>query len=215
MSVIVSVFVAFTLIHSVKVAHWFKHFCFRVLGDTFMRAWYRFLYIVVSCATAFLALRLIHQEPDLHLWTASEDLKRAMHAVQFTGAVFGAAAFRHKDLLEFTGVRQVWRYLVRGQVAGNIEGLAQNDLVTIGVYGIVRHPLYLAGIVVLTFNPIITRIGLTLTISGLLFSLSHDHRGTPVSGHLRSAVSYNNYMKKVPRLLPRLGRLHSYRSCLI
>jgi len=56
------------------------------------------------------------------------------------------------------------RYLSRKEVVGSLEGLTQEELVTTGVYGIVRHPLYVASIIIFTFSPNITVNGLTITV---------------------------------------------------
>jgi len=49
--------------------------------------------------------------------------------------------------------------------------LRSKELVRTGVYGIVRHPMYLAGLVIFTFNPIITVNGLTVTVLADLYFL--------------------------------------------
>jgi protein-S-isoprenylcysteine O-methyltransferase Ste14 len=101
------------------------------------------------------------------------------------------------------GVRQVWRWLVRREVAGNVEGLTQKELVTTGVYGIVRHPMYLAGILVFTLNPHITVNSLTITVLADLYFLFgmfiEERRFIRIFGD-----QYREYMKRVPRLIPRL-----------
>jgi protein-S-isoprenylcysteine O-methyltransferase Ste14 len=202
---IILIFLAFALIHSITVAQWFKRASAAVLGKTVMRVWYRFLYTAVSAVTAAIALWLMHREPDRHLWTAPPLLRWTMHGVQFAGAAFGAAAFRHLDGLEFLGLRQVWRYLVRREALGNIEGLTQRDLVTTGVYGMVRHPLYVAGIIVVSFSPIITVNGLTVTVLADLYFLFgmfiEERRFLTIFGG-----SYRDYLQKVPRIFPRLLR---------
>jgi protein-S-isoprenylcysteine O-methyltransferase Ste14 len=114
-------------------------------------------------------------------------------------------AFQHLDGLEFLGLRQVWRYLTRREIAGNIDGLTQKDLVTTGVYGIVRHPLYAAGMVFVTFNPHVTVNGLTFTVLADLYflfgMLIEERRFLHIFGE-----RYREYMKQVPRMVPRIFR---------
>jgi steroid 5-alpha reductase family enzyme len=200
---IILIFLAFALIHSITVTMWFKDLCRRALGETFMRVWYRFLYSSVSAMTAFAAIYLINQVPDRVLWQAPLWFRLTMHAIQLAGVVFGVQAFQYMDKWEFMGFRQVWRYLSRKEVAGSLEGLTQKELVTTGVYGIVRHPLYVAGIIIFTFSPHITVNGLTITVLADLYFLFgmfiEERRFVRIFGN-----QYREYMKRVPRMVPRI-----------
>jgi protein-S-isoprenylcysteine O-methyltransferase Ste14 len=197
------IFLIFALIHSITVTQWFKHLCKKLLGDTFMRVWYRVLYNAVSFVTVLIAFDYLAREPDRLLWTAQPWLQWSLRVLQLVGLAFGALAFEHLDGAEFMGFRQVWRYLSRKEVAGNIEGLTQKELVTGGVYKIVRHPMYAAGIVIVTLNPLVTVNGLTITVlADLYFILGmfiEERRFLALFGD-----QYREYMRRVPRLVPRL-----------
>ena len=203
MVLILLIFLTFALIHSITVSHWFKDLCRKVLGETFMRVWYRFLYTGVSGITAAVALYLIAQPPDRILWEPPVWLRWLLRGVQLAGLLFGAQAFQYLDKWEFMGFRQVWRYVTKGEVAGNLEGLTDRELVTTGVYGIVRHPLYVAGIIIFTFSPVITVNGLTLTVLADLYFLFgmfiEERRFLRIFGD-----RYREYMKRVPRIFPTL-----------
>jgi protein-S-isoprenylcysteine O-methyltransferase Ste14 len=197
------IFLLFAFIHSITVTRRFKQFCQRTFGDIFMRVFYRALYNAVSFFTAIIALHFIAQVPDHPLWTAPPWLQWSLHVIQLAGLAFGALAFEYLDGAEFMGFRQVWRYLSRREVAGNIEGLTQKELVTNGVYRIVRHPMYLAGIVIFTFNPHITVNSLTITVLADLYFIFglfiEERRFLRIFGD-----QYREYMRHVPRLVPRL-----------
>jgi protein-S-isoprenylcysteine O-methyltransferase Ste14 len=128
-----------------------------------------------------------------------------MFCVQTAGSVFGLFAFEHLDTGEFLGYKQVRRYLARGEVGGNIEGLTPQELVMTGVYGIVRHPLYLAGIIIFTFNPRITVNGLTVTVLAdayFLFGVfMEERRLVGLFGE-----QYREYRRRVPLMIPRFMR---------
>jgi protein-S-isoprenylcysteine O-methyltransferase Ste14 len=200
---IIIIFLIFAFIHSITVTRWFKHLCNKLFGDLFMRVWYRALYNAVSFFTVLIGLHFIAQVPDRLIWIAPLWLQWPLRAVQLAGLAFGTLAFEHLDGAEFMGFRQVWRYLSRGEAAGNIEGLTQKELVAGGVYGIVRHPLYAAGIVIVTFNPHITMNGLTITVLADLYFIFgmfiEERRFLALFGD-----QYREYMKRVPRLVPRL-----------
>ena len=211
MASIIIIFLAFALIHSITVASWFKALCRRVFGEMFMRVWYRFLYTIVSGVTAAVAIYLIIQIPDRVIWTAPSWLRWLLHGVQIAGFLFGAQAFQYLDKWEFMGFRQVWRYLANGEVAGNLEGLTERELVTTGVYGIVRHPLYVAGLIIFTFSPHITVNGLTITVLADLYFIFgmfiEEKRFLRIFGD-----QYRQYMKKVPRMVPNFTRPRSARG---
>lgn len=200
---VIIIFLLFAFIHSITVSKKMKKVCSDFFGETFMRVYYRSLYNAVSCITAGTAFYLIHQVPDRQLWTAPAWLLWIMHAIQLAGVAFGSLAFRHFDTGEFLGLRQITRYWKRGEVEGNIEGLTQNELVTTGAYGIVRHPLYLAGIIIFTFNPNVTRNSLTISVLADLYFLFgafiEERRFIRIFGD-----RYLEYRKRVPRLIPRI-----------
>ncbi|MDH4161227.1 MAG: isoprenylcysteine carboxylmethyltransferase family protein [Nitrospirota bacterium] len=205
MATILIIFLFFALIHSITVSHRFKNLCKQLFGEKFLRVWYRFLYTSVSGLTAAIAVCLIAQAPDRHLWTAPSWLRWTMHGIQIAGFVFGAKAFDYLDKWEFLGFRQVLRYLRSGEVSGNVEGLTDRELATTGVYGIVRHPLYVAGIVIFTFSPVITVNGLLITVLADLYFLFgmfiEEKRFLRIFGD-----RYREYMLRVPRMLPRLRK---------
>lgn len=203
MTHILLIFLAFALIHSITVASWFKDLCRRAFGDTFMRVWYRFLYTTMSGITVAIAVYFIKQVPDQVLWYPPVWLRWLLHGVQVSGFLFGIQAFQYLDTWEFMGFRQVWRYVTKGDIAGNSEGLTERELVTTGVYGIVRHPLYVAGLLIFTFSPQITVNGLTITVLADLYFIFgmfiEERRFVKMFGD-----QYREYMKKVPRMVPRL-----------
>jgi protein-S-isoprenylcysteine O-methyltransferase Ste14 len=203
MNQVAAIFLLFALLHSVTVSQKFKKACRKYLGDTVMRVCYRALYNTVSFITAIIAFSFIHQIRDQQLWTAPVRLRWIMHIIQIAGLAFGSLSFKYLDTGEFLGIKQVWRYLSRREIAGNIEGLTDKDLVTTGVYGIVRHPIYVAGIVIFTFNPHLTVNSLAITVLADLYFLSgmfiEERRFLRIFGD-----QYREYMKRVPRMMPKL-----------
>jgi methanethiol S-methyltransferase len=200
---VILIFLIFAFIHSVTVSKEFKHACRRFFGDTFMKVYYRALYNAISFGTAGISLYLIHQAPDRLLWSAPVWLRWPLYIIQLAGVVFGTLSFQHLNTGEFMGMKQVWRYLTRRETAGNIEGLTQKELVTTGVYGIVRHPMYLAGIVIFTFNPHVTVNSLVISVLADLYflfgMLVEERRFLEIFGD-----RYREYKVKVPGFLPRI-----------
>ena len=198
-------FLLFAVIHSITAATKFKLACREIFGDSFMRVWYRAFYTAVSFITAAVAFLFIRRAPDHAIWAAPGWSGWVLFCVQTAGFVFGSFAFEQMDAGEFLGYKQVRRYLARGEAGGNIEGLTQQELVMTGVYGIVRHPLYLAGIIIFTFNPRITVNGLTITALAdayFLFGVFMEERR--LAGLF--GEQYRDYRRRVPMIIPRLKR---------
>ncbi len=199
---VILIFLVFALTHSITVTQKFKRACKSLFGDTFMRVIYRAFYNTVSFATAVIAFSFIHRLPDQVLWSAPLWLYWIMYSVRIAGFVFGSLAFEYLDIWEFMGFKQIWRYVSRHEVTGNIEGQTQKGLVTNGVYGIVRHPLYFSGLVVFTCNPHITVNGLMVTgLADLYFLFGmfiEERRFLKNFGD-----QYRQYMMLVPRFIPR------------
>lgn len=200
---IILLFLIFASLHSITASGKFKQACKKLFGDTCMRVYYRALYNLFGAITFGVVLYLIPQVPDQEVWIAPPWLKWIMHGIQIAGLVFGARSFEYLDAGEFLGLKQVGRYVSRGEVTGNIEVLSERGLVRTGVYGIVRHPMYLAGLVIVIFNPILTINGLTFTVLAVIYFLSgmliEERRFVETFGD-----QYREYMKLVPRLIPRL-----------
>ena len=189
MTSIILIFLAFALIHSITVTMWFKDLCRRAFGETFMRVWYRFLYTCVSGITAFAAVYFISLVPDRVLWQGPLWFRLIMHAIQIAGILFGVQTFQYLDKWEFMGFRQVWRYLTGKEVAGNVEGLTQKELVTTGVYGIVRHPLVCGGHHHLHLqSPYYREWPDDHDPGGPVLPVRHVHRGTAVREDLRRSI---------------------------
>lgn len=197
------IFLLFAFIHSITASDIFKHACRDLFGQTFMRVCYRALYSTISFGSVLLAYYFISRIPDELLWTAPTWLRWPMHGIQIAGFAFGALSFKHLDAGEFLGIGQIRRYLRSRDQSGNIEGLTEGGLITIGVYGIVRHPLYLAGIVIFTFNPHITVNGLAIAVLADLYFLfglfREERRFLKFFGD-----RYREYQRRVPMLLPRI-----------
>jgi protein-S-isoprenylcysteine O-methyltransferase Ste14 len=126
-----------------------------------------------------------------------------MHSIQIAGLLFGALSFKIINSREFLGIAQVWRYITKKEIKGDAEGITQTRLAKTGVYGFVRHPLYLAGIIIFTFEPDITRNWLTVSILADIYfifgAFMEEKRLITTFGD-----EYIEYMKQVPRFLPKI-----------
>lgn len=202
---ITGIFAAFGLVHSLCVRDYTKRLVQNLFGETFMKAFYRLLYTLSSAVATLIAFGLIYALPDVPMFEAPPWLRVPLRLFQFSGLLLALKAFKVLGFLEFTGFRQAWRFAAGRELIGDGEGLTLTGLVTHGAYGIVRHPLYVAGLLIFTFNPDPTRNRLVLSVLADIYfiygALSEEKR---LKRHFGAA--YEEYMKKVPRFIPRLTR---------
>ncbi len=199
------IFLVFAFIHSLFLSRAVKERIAQLIGRSLMEGFYRLFYTILSVLTLIAAAWLIHNIPDYKLIDLPLWLEILCRIMQLIGVTLFLYASKHFSILEFTGLRQAMDYLSKGSQRGNIEGLSSNTLITNGAYAIVRHPMYLAGILIFTFNPDITVKGLTLTILADLYLLFgawiESRRYVEYFGD-----QYVKYMKEVPMLIPKIPK---------
>lgn len=196
---------SFAFVHSLCVTSVVKGLARGLLGETFLKAFYRLIYTVFSAATTLLAVYLIISIPDVALFRGPAWFRWPMHGVQLAGLALGLWSFNAVHPLEFIGLAQAWRYITNRQVKGDLEGITRDRLVKTGAYALVRHPLYLAGILIFTFQPYITRNWLTVSVLAdayFVFGALIEERRLI----RRFGEEYRRYMREVPRFIPRVSR---------
>ncbi len=198
-----AVCLGFGLFHSLLVSARMKDKVQKLIGPRLMQAFYRLAFALLSIAALMLAVWLIHLVPDVVIFRGPPWLQAIMYAGKLAGLVLVALAFREMDPREFIGIRQALLYLRSGQTLEDWEGFRGARLVTSGVFAIVRNPIPLAGIIVITLNPVITRNWLVIAaLADAYFiygSLMKQKRMLAQFGD-----TYGRYMRSVPLLIPRL-----------
>ncbi len=206
---IVVVFILFAFIHSLCVQEWVKRFFARVVGERAARGLYRFLYILFSAITTMAAFLYIYSLPDYYIFRGPAWFRWSMHIIQLVGLLFAASTFRTLDNLEFMGIKQFIKFLKGEEIEGDIEGITINRLITTGAYGVVRHPMYLGGLIIFSFEPNITRNWLTVTVLADLYfiygAIAEEKR---LKKHF--GKEYEEYMNRVHRFLPTIKGIKGY-----
>lgn len=198
-----AVCLGFAFIHSACVTDFAKRAIVGLFGDRFVRGLYRLIYTTMSAITTAAAIWLIILIPDERIWAAPVWLAYIMHGVQLLGLLIGYMAMGHFSSKEFMGLRQAIAYFKGEDIGGDIEGMtAATRLIKTGLYGIVRNPMYLAGILIFSFEPNITRNWLTVSVLADLYFIF----GAVVESRRmakRFGPEYVEYSKNVPLLFPR------------
>ena len=115
-----------------------------------------------------------------------------LHGLQFIILWTGLVCLRQTGLAGFLGTRPV-------------DEDEHPVLATTGCYAVVRHPLYLLGILFLLLNPVITSRWIVLTLFCIPYfifgALLEERRMIRLLGE-----SYRQYQKEVPFIIPRMNR---------
>lgn len=199
------IFLSFALLHSMLVTDTAKKLFASLFGELFVKAGYRFLYTCISVITIMIAMALIARIPDRPLIHFPLWIKIIFSVLQVIGMVIGILSFKIINLFEFVGIAQLISYFRHKNISGDIEGIKVNRLIKSGIYGLVRNPLYLAGILIVTFSPAVTRNSLIFALWADLYfifgAIVEEKRLINKFGN-----EYIQYMKEVPGLIPCLKR---------
>jgi protein-S-isoprenylcysteine O-methyltransferase Ste14 len=176
------------VIHSLLASLPAKAIARKVFGTAADR-YYRIFFNLAVAATFLPVLAVLLWNIGPVLWRWPGDTWILAAAGEAGAMLLLAAAFRQSDPAGFLGLRQ----LGGGASAGN--------LAVSGLYGIVRHPMYTAGIIFIWLLPVMTtgllglNLGLTLYI--LIGSELEERKLIAQYGD-----AYRSYRAKVARLIP-------------
>jgi len=195
--VVYAAFAAVALLHSLTVSGRFKGLVAAVIGERAIRAWYRLAFTAFTAAITAAFVLVYISQPDTFLYRPPGVILWPAHAFQLVGVYLLIAASRPFDTGSFTGIRQAAEYLSTGRTGGDIEGITHGRLVTTGVYGLVRHPMYLGGILIFAFEPNVTVNCLVLRVMASAYfvygGIIEDRRLVEVFGG-----EYKAYRDRVP-----------------
>ena len=193
--------IGFGIAHSLLILRSVKTLAIKLLGEQRVQAFYRLAFTIASIVTTIITVYLILQIQDVVLYKGPLWWRVLMHTAEVAGLIFASLAFKVIDLKEFLGLRQAIKYIQTGKTRGDIEGLTGKGFVAEGVYGIVRHPLYFAGIIIFASQPTVTRNWLVVSILAIIYfvfgSWIEEKRLLK-----NSEAEYRRYMNDVPMLIP-------------
>jgi len=150
---------------------------------------YRLIFNFVAVVTLLPLLALVASKPGPILVIARWPVAGILVGIQLLALWLMMLAFRNSEPAYFLGIGQLGTETSSG------------GLVTTGAYGVVRHPLYSTGLLILWCFPILTvgtlafDAGITLYV--LIGSELEERRLMVQFGD-----AYRHYRKKVARLIP-------------
>jgi protein-S-isoprenylcysteine O-methyltransferase Ste14 len=158
--------------------------------------YYRLLYNIVAVATIALVIRLIPREGETLIWSWLGPLKLVQAFLWIVALAMFYFSFKCID---------IWRFLGLTVFGIGSRGVSTpTNLVTRGIYGVVRHPQILAGLILLwsrdlTDTALVTNVVLSLY---LLVGAKIEEKRLLA----RFGDDYRKYMSEVPGFVPRWHR---------
>jgi methanethiol S-methyltransferase len=190
---------AFGLIHSLLASYTAKAAAQRVLGRNVATATYRLMFNVAALLTVVPAMYLVFMLPDHELYRLPAPWDSIALGGQALAALGLVYAVYQMDAWFFIGLRQLGE-------PSSIDSTSTAQLVTTGLYRLVRHPLY-------TFSLIALYLTSPMSINWLAFAVScniYFYLGSIFEERKlvrEFGALYRAYQQQVPRLLPRPWRL--------
>lgn len=144
-----AVWTAWAVLHSLLMTPAAKALFQRLLGRNF--ALYRLGFIAVAIVTFGLATLAAPRLPEM-LYAVPAPWSWLLRGVQVLGLLLLLWTFLVIDGQEFLGLAQARDFLRQGP-APDVSGERPGRLLTSGPYGLCRHPMYLAGLLILFAEP--------------------------------------------------------------
>jgi len=161
--------------------------------DTQIRRYYRFLYTVFAVASLLLVSWLTPRHHQMTIWTWYGPFKAIQVGLWIVGGIIAVLAFRFYSGWTFLGLDAFG--LPRRRIR------SEEVLITWGIYGSIRHPQFLAGLILLwSRNLNDTDLTINIVLSGyLLIGARIEERRL-----LRKwGDQYRRYMELTGRFIPK------------
>lgn len=176
------------IVHSLLASVGFKSFLTNGLGKSLMRG-YRLFYNIFSVITFLPILWLVAILPNAPLYSIPAPVSYVMLLGQGIGVVLLLVGVLQTDTFSFVGLRQL------------VQEEKSAALVTSGLYRLVRHPLYFAGLLILWLSPQVTVNSFTMYVGATVYILIGAY--FEERKLLREfGPSYADYKSRTPMLVP-------------
>lgn len=193
---IIFLIIIFAVPHSILARLTVKSRIKQWMGTRRYEGLYRIVYNVVSVITFTPIFVLLALQPGATVWQVGGFMAILFRLLQLVGLVGLTVSIAQIESGRFLGTAQLRAYLKDDPLP-----LPSEPLTTNGLYGFVRHPLYLFSLMVLWFTPSMTVNSLAFVIGATLYviigSLFEERTMVKLFGN-----TYTDYQKRVPWLVP-------------
>ena len=207
-------FAVFGLLHSIGAQEPFKNALTRWTGSFFVDHFWRLVYCGLSYWALYYGVAGLHwaRNVEYDVWlVAYPDWLWQIAIVLHLGSIaFLYAAFLQSDYLEFLGLKQAYRGLLKiidkDPMAPDVKLFGTHRLEVKGVYGWVRHPMMVAGLIFLvTSGPSLNNIIYTAmyTVYMVIGGYYEERRMIKIFED-----DYRRYQRRVGAFFPSFWRRH-------
>jgi methanethiol S-methyltransferase len=188
-----SLWIGYCALHSYLISNGFTNLMSRLLRNYY--AFYRLIYVLVSLVLLIPLIEYTRQADTSIIITYGYTLSIVRYAlIAGSLTMFFYAFFFNYDSLSFFGIRQILYF----RKAKDID--SPDDIRKKGLLGIIRHPMYLALIVILwcgTFRMMDIVINAVLTVYVVIGTKLEEKKLVLAYGD-----KYIKYQQEVPMLIP-------------
>jgi protein-S-isoprenylcysteine O-methyltransferase Ste14 len=174
---------------------------FKILKKLYYLWWYRLFYVISSSLLLIPLIFLYFKLPSENFFYPGFPYVIALYLLSFLGIIVGYFAAKSYDNDTFLGLKQVRDYFKNKRRYFNENS---NLITDKGILGIVRHPYYLASLLILWGRPLYLKDFITNVIFTLYFilgSINEERKLLKIYGE-----KYIIYKKNVPMIIPFLKR---------
>ena len=200
----------FALLHSIGAREPFKNALARWTSSFFVEHFWRLVYCALSFVALYYGVATLHwarhTENDVWLIIYPDWLWQAITVLHLGSVAVLYVAFFQSDYLEFLGLKQAWRAVLAlsgvpiRSTTGELFGT--HRLVVRGIYGWVRHPMLVGGLLfLLTSGPSLNNLIYTAMYTAymLIGGYYEEQRLVRIFGE-----DYLRYRARVGAFFPRL-----------
>ncbi|MGC8768392.1 methyltransferase family protein [Calditerrivibrio sp.] len=164
----------------------------------YCRWWYRGFYVLTSIILLFPLWYIYLNINDIYIFNPPLWGKLFLYFISGFGIFWGYLTSKEYDNKTFLGIEQIKRFFKEKAYIYTDNGVLKTD----GVLGIIRHPYYFAGLLVLWGRTLKIKdliINIIFTFYFIFGALNEERKLIELHGE-----KYMEYKRKVPMLFPNL-----------
>lgn len=190
--VFVLLLIAYCIIHSLLADNF-------LMKKVYYSWWYRLFYVFQSIFLLVPIFIIYNKLPKINFFYPDNVLKYLLYIPSILGIYIGYLGTKVYDNADFLGLKQLYQYL-KNRKKYFFEN--ESKLKQEGILKVIRHPYYLAGILILWGRPLyykdlITNIVLTLYF--IIGAINEERKLIKIYGD-----AYRKYRAKVPMIFPKI-----------
>lgn len=187
---------AYGVLHSLLAATGFKRLVRLLIGERMYQGWYRLIFNTIAVILFLPVFVYASVRSGSTIWSFDGTAAIVLMGLQLIGLIGLAISVLQIDGERFLGLRQIEAWM-----NGKPLPLPPEPLATNGVYGLVRHPLYLFSLLLIWPMPTMTSAWLGFCVGSTVYfivgSYFEEHKLRQDFGE-----AYESYQQNVSWMIP-------------